>query len=195
MALKDKVWLNALAIAVLLAGPLGTLPALAQEAEGVDVVEPGEAAEEAADLAEEGAEEETEEEESAETPEEEAAEEEAAETAKAMGDALGVTILSVASLTGGIAFLAGVGSTRDRADAAAASGDLRRQSDLEDRADREKALGITLTSLGIVLAGVATWLWIDYVRTNEAAGDDTSVTLMPSFDPRGGAGLFLGGRF
>jgi hypothetical protein len=183
--------------AALLGGPLATRSALAQTPPGdLDVIAPGQEADRAAEIAEEQAREQAEQEAQQAAEEGPAAERQSeADQAKsrAMGNALGVSLIGVASLVGGILFLVESGDSRNLADIARLDGDERRQANLEDRADRQRILGITLTSLGVALVGVATWLWIDYAQTRNAPAP--RLTLLPSVDPSGGAGLVFGGRF
>ncbi|MCA9563933.1 MAG: hypothetical protein KC561_10615 [Myxococcales bacterium] len=159
---------------ILLAGPVG---ALAQGA--IDSTEGPTAQDQAIEESVETAEELVEENESEEDAEE--------DDGPDIGAPLGLTILSVGSLVGGIGYLVVAGADED--DAASAPAD--RAAELQDRADTERAVGITMTTLGVLFAAGATYLWIDALAGDN---DDDAVSFAPTFGPHG-AGFSLSGSF
>lgn len=118
-----------------------------------------------------------------------------------LGPPLGLTLVGATSLLGGILYLV---DSSDLDDQAAAATDASSASALQDRADRENALGITLTVLGIAMLGGSTYFWVTLGDEDEASDDlldeddlptDTvSFGVTPSLTADGGS-LLIHGTF
>lgn len=185
-----------LAVAVLVLGGPGVLApqlsarAIAQTApvegvaEEVTGDEAEEAAEEAADTAVDAAEDEL-------TDGED--DDDSDKSDDQLGAALGLTILSAASVVGGALFFGASADDRDLAlsfeptDADAAN-------TLHERSDREKVLAISLVSLGAALAAGAVYMWVTRAEGMAGDRDDESgageaFTWSPTFGLDGSVGI------
>jgi hypothetical protein len=125
--------------------------------------------------------------------EEEVGLDDAAEETDDIGGALGLTLLGVASVSGGILFFTNASATLELADAQIGSTDPNREISLRDRAEREETLGLVLTTLGVLMLGGAVYLWVDDAS---AMSDDVGdVAFAPTLRTDGGAGVSVSGVF
>lgn len=118
-----------------------------------------------------------------------------------LGPPLGLTLVGTTSLIGGILYLV---DSSDLDDQAVAASDSSSASALQDRADRENALGITLTVLGIAMLGGSTYFWLtlddedaaaeDLLEEDELPTDTASFGVTPSLTADGGS-LLIHGTF
>jgi hypothetical protein len=175
----------ALAVAVLVLGGPGVLsPQLVARAsaqttpvEGVAEEVTGDEAEEAAEDAAEDAVEAAEDELTDDEDEDDKGDDQ-------LGAALGLTILSTASIVGGALFFGASADDRDLALSFEPT-QADRANTLHERSDREKVLAISLVSLGAALAAGAVYMWV----TRAGGADDEQFTWSPTFGLDGSVGI------
>ena len=118
-----------------------------------------------------------------------------------LGPPLGLTLVGTTSLLGGILYLV---DSSDLDDQSAAATDTASATALQERADRENALGITLTVLGIAMLGGSTYFWLtlddddeareDLLDEQDLPTDPVSFGVTPSVSANGGS-LLIHGTF